>query len=73
MHHFFCAAKFALDLAAPVKGAVTSLHHEHGLSPIPSAATHEVAAVHTDTSIVTGAPVCSGDAQSRILFAETRR
>lgn len=73
MNYLLRATQLALDLAAPVEGTVAPLHHEHGLGPVPSAAAHEVAAVDTDTRVVAGTPVRTGDAQPRVLLAETRR
>ncbi|KAJ8867616.1 hypothetical protein PR048_031419 [Dryococelus australis] len=63
-------AQFALDLTAPVEGARAPLHDNHLLSPVASAAAHEVAAVDADGRVVALAAVRALDAQAGVALAE---
>jgi hypothetical protein len=73
VNYFFRATNFTFHLAAPMERAVTSFHHINSLSPIATAAAHEVAAVDADAGVVASPPVCARDAEPRVLLAEARR
>lgn len=55
-----------------MESAIATFHDEHGLRAVPAAAAHEVTAVDTDAGVVASTTVRAGDAEARVLFAESR-
>ena len=70
---FLGPANFALDFAAPVESAGTSLDHLLHLRFVASSAAHQVAAVDADRRLVADAALSAGDAQLEVLLAKIGR
>jgi hypothetical protein len=70
---FFRSTQLTLDLTTPVEGARTPLDHDHLLRPIASAATHQIATVHTNGGVVALTTVGALDAEAGIAFAKAGR
>ena len=70
MYSFSAFAQLALDLATPLKDAVTPLDDDDLLGLVASTAAHEVATVDSYARVVAFPPVRAENAQLGILLAK---